>query len=212
MLKYNSHKLHMIVASLFVVMIAYPLSYRGINLMAHDERKTVSKTITDPNEDDIQKYETATFAAGCFWGVEAAFQKVEGVKSTLVGYTGGHFKNPTYKDVCSDKTDHAEAVQIAYDPNIVSYENLLEVFWRIHDPTTRNRQGPDIGTQYRSAIFFHTPKQAVAAKLSKAKLQKKIKKRVVTEIKPAAVFYKAEEYHQRYLEKRKKTSRPSSLK
>jgi len=179
--------------------------------MSDNENVSIPDTKSDIKDPNTPECETATFAAGCFWGVEAAFQKIEGVKSTLVGYTGGHFKNPTYKDVCSDKTGHAEAVQIAYDPNIVSYENLLEVFWLIHDPTTRNRQGPDVGSQYRSAIFFHTPQQAVAAKLSKAKLQKKIKKRVVTEIKPASVFYKAEEYHQRYLQKRNKTSCPSSL-
>jgi peptide-methionine (S)-S-oxide reductase len=203
-LKSDNHKLRLFVTSLFVIVFAYVLSYRGVNLMADDENQTISKTKAGSNEGGTEKYETATFAAGCFWGVEAAFQKVKGVKSTIVGYIGGRLKKPTYKDVCSGKTGHAEAVQLAYDPNIVSYEKLLEVFWRIHDPTTRNRQGPDVGTQYRSAIFFHNPQQAAAARLSKAKLQRKIKKRVVTEIKPAPVFYKAEEYHQRYLEKRGK--------
>jgi peptide-methionine (S)-S-oxide reductase len=171
----------------------------------------------DPNNANTEKKEDtdlqiATFAAGCFWGVEAAFRQVEGIKSTLVGYTGGRFKNPSYKDVCSGKTGHAEAVQITYDPNMVSYEKLVEMFWIIHDPTTRNRQGPDVGTQYRSAIFFHTPEQAKAALLSKNKHQKKIKKRIVTEIKRATEFYKAEEYHQRYLEKKGKASCHPSLK
>ncbi|MFC1703784.1 peptide-methionine (S)-S-oxide reductase MsrA [Candidatus Omnitrophota bacterium] len=146
----------------------------------------------------------ATFAAGCFWGVEAAFRKVEGVTSTKVGYTGGSLKNPTYNDVCSDKTGHAEAIEVRYDPSKVSYEQLLEVFWDLHDPTTLNRQGPDRGTQYRSAIFFHTPEQEAAAKVSKKKLQVsgKYKGNVVTEIVPASTFYVAEEYHQQYLEKR----------
>ncbi len=144
----------------------------------------------------------ATFAAGCFWGVEAAFRKVEGVLSTTVGYTGGSFPNPTYKDVCSDRTGHAEAVEVEYDTSKVSYEDLLNLFWQIHDPTTLDRQGPDVGTQYRSAIFFHTPEQEAAAKVSKERLQPKLKHRIVTEITPAPVFYPAEDYHQQYLEKR----------
>lgn len=148
--------------------------------------------------------EKVTFGAGCFWGVEAAFRKVKGVTATTVGYTGGMFKNPTYKDVCSGKTGHAEAVQVEYDPAQVSYEDLLKVFWNIHDPTTLNRQGPDIGTQYRSAIFFHTPEQEAAAKASKAKLEwsSQYRKPVVTEITPASEFWRAEEYHQQYFEKR----------
>ncbi len=144
----------------------------------------------------------ATFAAGCFWGVEAAFRQVEGVRSTTVGYTGGSFPNPTYKDVCSDRTGHAEAVEVEYEPSQVSYEDLLKIFWEIHDPTTLNRQGPDAGTQYRSAIFFHTPEQEAAAKASKEKLQPNFNHRIVTEITPASVFYPAEDYHQQYLEKR----------
>ncbi len=148
--------------------------------------------------------EKATFGAGCFWGVEATFRKVQGVVSTTVGYSGGTFENPTYKDVCSGETGHAEVVQLEYDPTKVSYEDLLDVFWRIHDPTTLNRQGPDVGTQYRSAIFFHTPEQAAVAIASKEKLQKSghFTKPIVTEITPASEFYRAEDYHQRYLEKR----------
>ncbi len=145
----------------------------------------------------------ATFAAGCFWGVEAEFQKVKGIKSTMVGYAGGNFKNPTYHDVCSGKTGHAEAIQIEYDPDLVSFEQLLEIFWNIHDPTTLNRQGPDVGTQYRSAIFFHSPEQEKSAIKSKEHLQNSGRSvnKVVTEIDPASLFYKAEEYHQQYFEK-----------
>ncbi len=146
----------------------------------------------------------ATFAAGCFWGVEAVFRQLEGVRATRVGYTGGTTKNPTYEDVCTDRTGHAEAVEVEYDPSRVSYEQLLNVFWENHDPTTLNRQGPDVGTQYRSAIFFHTLEQEAAAKASKEKLEKtgKYRKPIVTEITAAAEFYPAEEYHQQYLEKR----------
>jgi len=148
--------------------------------------------------------EKGTFAAGCFWGVEEAFRQVKGVVSTAVGYTGGSFKDPTYKDVCSGKTGHAEAVEIEYDPSRVSYEELLSVFWENHDPTTLNRQGPDIGTQYRSAIFFHTPEQKAAAIASKENLQKsgRYKNPISTEIAPASQFYRAEDYHQQYVEKR----------
>jgi peptide-methionine (S)-S-oxide reductase len=147
--------------------------------------------------------EKATFAAGCFWGVEAAFGKIKGVTATCVGYCGGTWDNPTYEDVCTDRTGHAEAVQVEFDPTQVSYEQLLDVFFSIHDPTTLNRQGPDIGTQYRSAIFYHTPEQRAAALAAKEKLEQsgKFKKPVVTEIVPAGLFYRAEEYHQRYLEK-----------
>lgn len=147
--------------------------------------------------------EKATFGAGCFWGVEAAIRKIEGVASTTVGYAGGSFKDPTYKDVCSGKTGHAEVVQVEYDPSKVSYEELLRVFWNIHDPTTLNRQGPDIGTQYRSAVFFHNPEQEAAATASKQKLQSsgRYQKSIVTEITPASEFYRAEDYHQQYFEK-----------
>ena len=148
--------------------------------------------------------EKATFAAGCFWGIEAAFRKVPGVVSAMVGYTGGLLKNPTYEDVCSERTGHAEAVQVEYDPSKVSYEELLEAFWIIHDPTTPNRQGPDVGSQYRSAIFFHTPEQQAVAIASKEKQARSGRYRnpIVTEITPASEFYRAEEYHQHYVEKR----------
>ncbi len=148
--------------------------------------------------------EKATFAAGCFWGVEAAFRAIDGVTSTAVGYAGGSMDKPTYRDVCSGKTGHAEVVQVEYDPEKVSYEQLLNVFWENHDPTTLNRQGPDVGTQYRSAIFFHTSEQQAAAVASKEKLQAggRYKRPIVTEIKPATDFYPAEDYHQQYLEKR----------
>lgn len=152
--------------------------------------------------------EKATFAAGCFWGVEATFRKIPGVKETAVGYIGGQTDNPTYKEVCTDRTGHAEAVQVEFDPAVVHYEQLLDVFWDCHDPTTLNRQGPDIGTQYRSAIFTHSPEQEAMATASKEKLesQKRFRRPITTEITPARTFYRAEEYHQQYLEKRGRTS------
>lgn len=148
--------------------------------------------------------EKASFGAGCFWGVEAAFRQVKGVVSTAVGYMGGTLLDPTYQDVCTDRTGHAEVVQVEFDPSQVSYEELLRVFWENHDPTALNRQGPDIGTQYRSAIFFHTPAQEAAAQASKSELiaSGRYRRPIVTEITPAPVFWRAEEYHQQYLEKR----------
>jgi len=150
---------------------------------------------------DLQK---ATFGAGCFWGVEAAFRKVMGVKETAVGYAGGKTNNPTYKQVCADGTGHAEVVEVTFDPAQVNYDTLLEVFWGIHDPTQLNRQGPDWGSQYRSAVFFHSPEQEAAAHASKQRLEKsgKFARPVVTQIVPAQTFWRAEEYHQQYLEKR----------
>jgi peptide-methionine (S)-S-oxide reductase len=146
----------------------------------------------------------ATFAAGCFWGVEATFRQIPGVTATRVGYTGGDLKNPTYKDVCTDRTGHAEAVEVDYDPAKVSYQTLLNVFWENHDPTQLNRQGPDFGTQYRSAIFYHSPEQEQEARASKSQLQKSshLQRPIVTQIVPATTFYEAEDYHQQYLEKR----------
>ena len=147
----------------------------------------------------------ATFAAGCFWHVEEIFRKTSGVKSTQVGYSDGATKNPTYEDVCTDTTGHAEAVEVDYDPQEVSYEELLKIFWNNHNPTTLNRQGPDVGKQYRSAVFFHTPEQKKVALEMKEKLnpiaREKFQSDIVTEIKPASDFYRAEEYHQQYFAK-----------
>lgn len=145
----------------------------------------------------------ATFGAGCFWHVEELFRRLPGVTGTAVGYTGGHTVDPTYGDVCTDKTGHVEAVQVEYDPNVIAYGQLLDVFWRNHDPTTPNRQGPDVGTQYRSAIFFHSEEQERQARRSKEELDSshKLSAPVVTQILPAPKFYLAEEYHQRYFEK-----------
>ncbi len=145
--------------------------------------------------------ETVTFAAGCFWGVEAAFRQIEGVIDAPSGYTGGTLKDPSYRDVCTGRTGHAEAVEVKFDPARVSYEQLLDAFWNLHDPTTPNRQGPDVGTQYRSAIFYHSSAQEAAARASKEKAQARFRKPIVTEISPATTFYRAEEYHQRYFEK-----------
>ena len=150
--------------------------------------------------------QTATFGAGCFWGVEATFQKIKGVKKTTVGYMGGKLKNPTYEQVCTNKTGHAEVIKIIYDPEQLSYEKLLEKFWKIHDPTQLNRQGPDIGTQYRSVIFYYNEKQKKLAEESKKQQQKKYSKKIVTEITPAKEFYPAEEYHQKYLQKHSRLS------
>ena len=147
--------------------------------------------------------EKATFAAGCFWHVEYAFGRVPGVVSTTVGYTGGNTDNPSYKQVCSDRTGHAEAVEVTFDSNEISYSGLLEIFWNLHDPTQLNRQGPDVGSQYRSAIFYHSDEQKQAALETKAKLETAniFSKPIVTEIVPAGEFYRAEDYHQKYFEK-----------
>jgi len=150
------------------------------------------------------RMEKATFAAGCFWGVEAEFRRVNGVIGTAVGYTGGTKTEPTYREVCSGKTGHAEAIEVTFDPTIITYEKLLDIFWRIHDPTELNRQGPDIGTNYRSAIFYHTPEQKTAAEAAKERLSASKNyhgKKIATEIVPATEFWRAEEYHQQYFEK-----------
>jgi peptide-methionine (S)-S-oxide reductase len=148
--------------------------------------------------------ELATFGAGCFWGVEVTFRNVRGVKNALAGYLGGTLANPTYKDVCTGRTGHAEVVQVEYDPAEVGYDKLLDAFWENHDPTTLNRQGPDVGSQYRSAIFYHSPEQKRLAEESKKRLEAagKFRRPIVTEITEATTFYPAEDYHQRYLEKR----------
>jgi peptide-methionine (S)-S-oxide reductase len=145
----------------------------------------------------------ATFGAGCFWGVEAAFRKINGVVETSVGYMGGYLEKPTYEDVCTNKTGHAEVVQVTFDENEISYDELLDIFFEIHDPTQLNKQGPDIGTQYRSVIFYHSEEQRIIAEKRIQDLQSsgKYKKPIVTELKKTEIFYPAEEYHQRYLEK-----------
>lgn len=146
----------------------------------------------------------ATFGAGCFWGVEAAFRKTKGVTATAVGYEGGTLDNPTYKQVCTDRTGHAEVVQVEFDPAQVSYDQLLDVFWNSHNPTQMNRQGPDVGSQYRTVIFYHSPEQETVAQASKDRLAEsgRFRQPVVTQIVPAMTFYPAEDYHQQYLEKR----------
>jgi peptide-methionine (S)-S-oxide reductase len=156
-----------------------------------------------PAEEGTMKTEKATFAAGCFWGVESAFRQIDGVIDAQVGYTGGKTANPTYKEVCTGTTGHAEAIELTFDPAKVSYETLTEFFFKMHDPTQVNRQGPDFGTQYRSAVFYHSPEQKAVAERVKAALEKsgKYKKLLATQIVPAEPFYRAEEYHQRYFEK-----------
>lgn len=179
-----------------------------------NDREAQAMSTSRPSQPAPAGREKATFAAGCFWGVEAAFRRVEGVAATTVGYTGGHFDNPTYEDVCSDRTGHAEAVEVIYDPARVSYEGLLEVFWGCHDPTQRNRQGPDVGSQYRSGIFYHDQRQKAAAESSKDKLDRsgRLGRPIATEIVPAATFWPAEDYHQQYLQKRGRASCASTVK
>ncbi len=154
------------------------------------------------------KTEKATFGAGCFWGVETTFRKLDGVESTAVGYLGGTLENPTYRDVCSGTTGHAEVVEVGYDPGKISYDRLLDVFWECHDPTTSNRQGPDVGSQYRSAVFYHSPEQETLAEASKQALSRsnRFSRPIVTEITAASTFFRAEEYHQQYLERRGQSS------
>ncbi len=173
----------------------------AMNTPAEQDKAAVQ---VEMKADAAQKREVAMFGAGCFWGVEATFRKVPGVLDTAVGYSGGHTKNPTYKQVCTGRTGHAEVIRIEFDPAKVSYSHLLEVFWANHDPTTVNRQGPDVGTQYRSVVFFFTPEQAAAAKAVKVEMEKakRFRRPIVTQIVPAGEFWAAEEYHQRYLEKK----------
>lgn len=154
-----------------------------------------------PAGSERDELRTATFAAGCFWGVEQRFREVEGVEDAEVGYSGGTTENPSYEEVCTGRTGHAESVRVWFDPERVSYDELLEVFWRSHNPTTPNRQGPDVGSQYRSVIFYHDEEQRQKAESSKAQYQEELGRPIVTEIVPAGEFYRAEEYHQRYHEK-----------
>lgn len=154
------------------------------------------------DDEQSKELKKASFAAGCFWGVEEAFRNLKGVKSTTVGYMGGDFKNPTYEDVCTGETGHAETLEVVYDPSVISYNELLAVFWNNHDPTTTDRQGPDIGSQYRSVIFYYDDQQKQQATESKDKVQKRFNRDIVTQIVPATAFYMAEDYHQQYLAKR----------
>ncbi|MGH2776042.1 MAG: peptide-methionine (S)-S-oxide reductase MsrA [Actinomycetota bacterium] len=147
-------------------------------------------------------YETATFGAGCFWGIEAAYRQIQGVKSTRVGYAGGHTTQPTYREVCAGNTNHAEVVEVTFDPARVSYEELLDVFWANHDPTQVNRQGPDVGTQYRTVVFFHSAEQEKSALASRDAIQERTSRPIATQIVAAEPFWEAEDYHQQYLEKR----------
>jgi peptide-methionine (S)-S-oxide reductase len=197
-------------AIIVLVLLGYNNTvYKGSKLMKKAQAQRIP---ADPNK--LARpgggYEKATFAAGCFWHVQYDFDQIPGVISTTVGYTGGVTENPTYKQVCTDKTGHAEAVEIIYDPNKVSYDKLLDVFFENHNPTTKNRQGPDVGYQYRSAIFYHNAEQqkAALAKISELSKSGKFSRPIVTEVKPAGPFYKAEDYHQKYLEKRDLKSCP----
>ena len=167
-------------------------SKRNIDFHISLHHKTISATIMDQ----------ATFGAGCFWGVELLFRQTSGVVDTAVGYCGGTTVNPSYEDVCYSKTGHAEVVQVTFDPAVIIYTKLLDIFWENHDPTTLNRQGPDVGSQYRSVIFYHTEAQKQDAELSMKQRQTKLKRTIVTEIVPSCTFYRAEEYHQQYLQKR----------
>lgn len=157
--------------------------------------------MNDSDRNQASQHDTATFGAGCFWGVEAAFRKVPGVVQTAVGYAGGHVPNPTYRQVCAGGTGHTEVVQVVYDPEKVSYEELLEVFWNSHDPTQVHRQGPDVGYQYRSVIFYESNHQKERAEASRERQQDQQNRQIATKIEPAGEFYRAEEYHQQYLEK-----------
>jgi len=169
-----------------------------------EQRNATPEEIKDVFENPGEGLEKATFAAGCFWGIEEAFRQVKGVVATAVGYSGGHFEKPTYEQVCTLNTGHAEAIRVIFDPKVVSYNELLEVFWKVHDPTTKDRQGPDVGKQYRSAIFYHSEEQKAAALASKEELEKSeaFKNPIVTEIVPVSDFYMAEDYHQQYFEKK----------
>jgi peptide methionine sulfoxide reductase msrA/msrB len=180
------------------------VSFENLDQEGYGElKKLFEKEKDEVSSSANEETALATFAAGCFWGVEAILSKIDGVLETTVGYTGGHLENPNYEQVCAGQTGHAEAVRVKYDPGIVSYEKLLDYFWRLHDPTTLNRQGYDVGTQYRSAIFYHNDSQREAAEKSKADFDRSrvFKKKAVTEIGPAARFYKAEDYHQDYYSK-----------
>jgi len=194
--------------------LAGALAYDTVRAEPTDKAETKQAAAKPEKSGDAKKMEKATFGGGCFWGVEAAFRQLNGVKETAVGYEGGNMDNPSYKDVCTDRTGHVEVVQVTFDPDEISYDELLKVFWDIHDPTQVNRQGPDVGTQYRSVIFYNSPEQKEAAEKSKKALDdsKTLKRPVATAIEPAKTFWMAEDYHQQYLEKRGLSSCHVSLK
>lgn len=191
---------------IYLILLAFLLGFALTAYAQTKDDKGKGGFQTRPGNSNTKevKMETAIFAAGCFWGVEADFQKLKGVISTEVGYTGGHTQDPSYQQVCTDTTGHAEAIRITYDPAVITYDDLLKVFWENHNPTTPDRQGPDVGSQYRSAIFYTTPEQQKQALASREKLDKshKYSKPIVTEVTPAGEFYRAEEYHQQYYQKK----------
>lgn len=192
------------IVAVAVAVVTFRLGAADTKSQAKSDTADAAADTAPKGQQETNNMAKATFGAGCFWGVEAAFRQIEGVKATAVGYAGGHTENPTYREVCSDKTGHAEVVEVEYDPTQIAYEQLLKVFWESHDPTQRNRQGPDIGSQYRSVIFFHTPEQEATAFQSKEELEKsgRYNRPIATSIEPAQPFWKAEDYHQQYLEKR----------
>jgi peptide-methionine (S)-S-oxide reductase len=193
-----------VITGMFLTIFLVGCDQSQVSSTSEAYAEPVSQNTLSEQEGTADQMEKATFGAGCFWGVEAAFRQVKGVSETAVGYMGGTLNNPSYKDVCYKETGHAEVVEVTFDPEKVSYDRLLEVFWSSHDPTQVNRQGPDHGTQYRTAIFFHSLEQQQAATASREQLDSsgKFPKKIATEIAPAATFWKAEDYHQQYLEKR----------
>ncbi len=204
----TTHTTYSIVPLISIIAVTVMLSLGCDKKTQAQDADVVEKILAKANAKIPDYAEKATFAAGCFWGVESAYQQIDGVITTSVGYTGGKMIAPSYKDVCAGRTGHAEAVEVIFDPHKVSYEKLVDTFWKIHDPTTLNRQGPDFGTQYRSAIFFHNLKQQAIATRSKQAMQHsgRFSRDIVTEITSASPFYRAEDYHQSYLAKRGKTS------
>jgi len=204
----TTHTTYSIVPLVSIITATMMLSLGCDKKTQAQDADVVEKILAKANAKIPDYAEKATFAAGCFWGVESAYQQIDGVITTSVGYTGGKMIAPSYKDVCAGRTGHTEAVEVIFDPNKVSYEKLVDTFWKIHDPTTLNQQGPDFGTQYRSAIFFHNLKQQATATTSKQALQHsgRFKQDIVTEITKATPFYRAEDYHQSYLAKRGKTA------
>lgn len=195
---------------LYVFFVSAALDFKPAASEAESQKTARSEEDFAAKPEQNKKYELATFAAGCFWGVENKFRQLEGVFSTRVGYSGGDVKNPTYRLVCTDKTGHAESVEIMYDPSVISYQELLDYFFELHDPTQLNRQGPDVGSQYRSVVFYYNESQRETAlhKITELEAAGRYRKPIVTQVVPAEEFYEAETYHQHYYEKRKKIRKP----